>query len=280
MPWDEEGTDYDEPKSGGGDSHEDEFDEEYGEQQPKGDPDQARADELAAAYAADIEFWENQGADNRQQDPPTREESSPFAKELGDFDDFSFDWAVRSVAGGLEDADQVADVARLSAPDRDDFDWTDSVSHTGPPAPEPATAFDPAVPFSEGRADTDVSFPFSQRSPDRSEPRASDEPQTVDHGSASVFSDGFVDEPEPTTIGMDYSQVDVPAGDFDTPEPIYHPATEYEPRDTSLNIGMDYSQTDLLTGESTDPPEPIYAPATEYEPMDNSLQVDSTEYLG
>ena len=35
MPWDEDGTDYDEPKPSG-DSHEDEFDEEYGEQQPKG----------------------------------------------------------------------------------------------------------------------------------------------------------------------------------------------------------------------------------------------------
>ncbi|HEX2212921.1 MAG TPA: hypothetical protein VHH12_05610, partial [Mycobacterium sp.] len=112
MPWDEDGTDYDEPKSGG-DSHEDEFDEEYGEQQPKGDADRARADELAAAFGADIEFWENQGSDTRQQGLPPPSESSLFAKELGDFEDFSFDWAARSVAGALEDADHVAEVARL-----------------------------------------------------------------------------------------------------------------------------------------------------------------------
>lgn len=48
------GTDYDEPKSGG-DSHEDEFDEEYGEQQPKGDP--GRPDNaLGDAYQADIYY--------------------------------------------------------------------------------------------------------------------------------------------------------------------------------------------------------------------------------
>jgi hypothetical protein len=241
MPWDEDGTDYDEPKSGG-DSHEDEFDEEHGEQQPKGDAEQARADELAAAYGADIEFWENQGSDNRQQDPPTRSESSPFAKELGDFEDFSFDWAARSVAGALEDADQVSDVARVISPGRDDVDWAESVSHVDPPAPDPITpaspaAFDPAVPFSEARDDTSVSFPFSQRSPDRSEPRDNDQSQTVEHEPASVFSDGFVSEPEPTTIGWDASQTDIPTGQFDDgPDPIYHPATEYEPIDTSLTI--------------------------------------------
>ena len=286
MPWDEDGTDYDEPKSGG-DSHEDEFDEEYGEQQPKGDAEQADADELAAAYGADIEYWENQGADNRQQDPPAGNESSPFAKELGDFEDFSFDWAARSVAGALEDAERVASVAGLSSPGRDDFDWAESVSPVGPPAPDPAsteppTVFDPAVPFSEARDDTSVSFPFPQRSPDRSETRGADESQAVEHGPASVFSDGFVSEPEPTTIGMDYSQMDIPAGDSaELPEPIYAPATDYEPMDTSLTIGMDYSHPDLIPDDSVGTPEPIYAPETEYEPgMDTSVQVDSTEYLG
>ncbi|MEO3761415.1 hypothetical protein ABGB19_24445 [Mycobacterium sp. B14F4] len=278
MPWDEDGTDYDEPKSGG-DSHEDEFDEEYGEQQPKGDADRAQADELAAAYAADIEFWENQGSDNRQQDPPAEPEYSPFAKSLGDFDDFSFEWAARSVAGALEDADQVSNVARLSSLEAEDFDWAESVSQVGPPAPdappsEPPADFDFARPFSEARDDTSVSFPFSERSPDRSEPRGLDQPETVEHvepvgGAGSEPAPASSPSIEPASVFTDG------AGDSGTS--LSYQVGEPGPE----TIGFDPSMPDISATEFLDGPAPIYDPATEFEPApDNSLQIDSTEFLG
>lgn len=57
-PWEQaENSDYDEQKPSSGDSHEDEFDDEYGEQRPHGDPDRPD-NSLEDAYQADIEYWE------------------------------------------------------------------------------------------------------------------------------------------------------------------------------------------------------------------------------
>lgn len=276
MPWDEDNTDYDEPKSGG-ETHEDEFDEEYGEQQPKGDPDRALADELAAAYAADIEFWENQGADNRKQDPPVDTGSSQFAKELGEFEDFTFDWAAKTVAGAVEDADQVARVAGLNSPGREDFDWAESASPVGPPAADAPTSsgdYDFARPFSEVRDDTSVSFPFSQRSPDRSEPRGVEESATVARlepvgGAASEQAPAGGPSFEPASVFTDG------AGDSSTS--LSYPVNEAG----SETIGFNPSEPDVSTAEFDDGPAPIYSPATEFEPAeDTSLQIDSTEFLG
>jgi hypothetical protein len=248
MPWDEDGTDYDEPKSGG-DSHEDEFDEEYGEQQPKGDPDKARADELAAAFGADIEFWENQGSDNRQQDRPSEPDYSPFAREVSDFDDFSFTWATESVAGELGDANRVAQSSRLDA-----------------------DGFEPAKPFEEARDDTSVSFPFPQRSPDRSEPR-------------DAAGSEAVSQAEPTTIGM-FVEPPADTGPFPDSEPIFVGEPEdIDPTLSDTTIQADSYEVDIdasLPDDTSSEPYVATAfsdPATEFS-SDISNSPQSTEFLG
>src|SRR5215204_6476446 len=163
-PWEQaENSDYDEQKPGSGDSHEDEFDDEYGEQQPKGDPNQPD-NKLEDAYQADIEYWEDVARLNalaRPYDPDAPVTAQP------------------------------------SSLDPDDFDRADSAYPAAPPTPggaayeseaatTPSLAFDPAVPFAEARVDSGSPPAVSQlASPNPDEPY---QPVIVDPGPPSADS--------------------------------------------------------------------------------------------
>jgi hypothetical protein len=181
MPWDEEGTDYDEPKSGG-DSHEDEFDEEYGEQQPKGDP--GRPDNaLEDAYQADIDYWEAMARLNAIARPfesggafaSDAAALNPVARPFDPDESFSSDAAaVNPYAGALEDSSEVSLSSQLSSLDPDDFERSESVDHVGPPIPDSAAgqpdatssqSFDPAVQFTDPFGDTSLSLSSPPSSP-------------------------------------------------------------------------------------------------------------------
>lgn len=270
MPWDEEGTDYDEPKSGG-DSHEDEFDEEYGEQQPKGDPDKARADELAAAFEADIKFWENQGSDNRQQEPPAESETSLLTKELADFDDFTFHSAAKSVTGPLEDANRDSLTSHLSAHDPDDFDWAESLDSVGPPSPDGVAvpyavapdSYQAETNYGVGTFITDDTELGPQYDAPVQAPEASDSyhPET-DYIIGTVITDD-------TELGPQYdAPVRAPEAGEDTSE--------------SLQLQLDQPEIlepDSLTSEPYAASSPSFDTATEFQ-SDAAEPMDSTEFLG
>jgi len=164
-PWEqEEGSDYDEPGSGG-DSHEDEFDDEYGEQRPHGDPD--RPDNaLEDAYQADIEYWEAMARLNaiaRPFDPggPFASDAAalnPHAHPFDPDETIASDAAAVSPFGDkLEDSSAVSLSSQLTSLDPDDFDRAESVAHVGPPRPDSAAgshSFDPAIEFTDALGDT------------------------------------------------------------------------------------------------------------------------------
>jgi hypothetical protein len=177
-PWEqEEGSDYDEPKSGGGDSHEDEFDEEYGEQRPHGDPD--RPDNaLEDAYQADIDYWEAMARLNAIAQPFDRDAS--FTSDASTHNPF---------ADELEDSSSVSLSSHLSSPDPDDFDDAAIVDPVGPPRHDSAVAepdvasglsFDPAVPFADAFGDGSVSPSSELGPPERFDPDESYQAAIVD----------------------------------------------------------------------------------------------------
>lgn len=134
-PWEQtENSDYDEQRPSSGDSHEDEFDDEYGEQRPKGDPNQPD-NSLEDAHQADIEYWEGVAR------------AEELARSIDRDASIREDAAARAVGSVDRDA------SVLGSLDPDDFDRVDSVD-IGPPTPvsaivEPDVAsgasFDPAV---------------------------------------------------------------------------------------------------------------------------------------
>jgi hypothetical protein len=138
-PWEQtENSDYDEQKPSSGDSHEDEFDDEYGEQRPKGDPNQPD-NSLEDAHQADIEYWEGVAraeelAQSIDDDASIRDEAA--ARAVGSVDrdaSVTADAAARAV----ESVDRDASV--VGSPDPDDFDRVDSVVIV-PPTPVGALA--------------------------------------------------------------------------------------------------------------------------------------------
>lgn len=159
-PWEqEEGSDYDEPGSGG-DSHEDEFDDEYGEQRPHGDPD--RPDNaLEDAFQADIEYWEEIARLNaiaKPFEPGGVFESdaaalNPHARPFDPDEPFTSDAAtVSPFSEKLVDSSPVSASSQLTSPEPDDFDYVESVDQIGPPTPTRSEAadiqsFDPAAEF-------------------------------------------------------------------------------------------------------------------------------------
>ncbi|MFY9922170.1 MAG: hypothetical protein WAL26_27860 [Mycobacterium sp.] len=152
-PWEQtENSDYDEQRPSSGDSHEDEFDDEYGEQRPKGDPNQPD-NSLEDAHQADIEYWEGVAraeelARSIDRDASIREDAA--ARAVGSVDrdaSVTADAAARAVGSVDRDA------SVLGSLDPDDFDRVDSVD-IGPPTPVSARVgpdvasgpyFDPAV---------------------------------------------------------------------------------------------------------------------------------------
>ena len=115
-PWEQtENSDYDEQKPSSGDSHEDEFDDEYGEQRPKGDPNQPD-NSLEDAHQADIEYWEGVAR----------------AEELAQSIDRDASITADAAARAVGSVDRDASV--LGSPDPDAFDRVDSVD-IGPPTP-------------------------------------------------------------------------------------------------------------------------------------------------
>lgn len=192
-PWEQaENSDYDEQKPGSGDSHEDEFDEEYGEQRPHGDPD--RPDKsLEDAYQADIEYWEGVARLNalaKPYDPEVKTTSEaaavgslarPYDPDAPTTSDAA---TVSRFAEKLEDSSSVALSSKLTQPDPDDFDWAESVDPAGPPAPGGGASdlyanrdmsFDPF-------ADSSVSLPSQTGMPDPQPAPDSYEPVIVDPG--------------------------------------------------------------------------------------------------
>jgi hypothetical protein len=154
-PWEQaENSDYDEQKPGSGDAHEDEFDDEYGEQRPHGDPD--RPDNaLEDAYQADIEYWEEVARLNalaKPYDPDVKTTSDaaaldalakPYDPDAPVTSDAS---AVDPFADELADSSSVSLSSKLTSPDPDDFDWVDSVDPVGPPTPVGTVAEEPYQP--------------------------------------------------------------------------------------------------------------------------------------
>ncbi|MEO3758704.1 hypothetical protein ABGB19_10530 [Mycobacterium sp. B14F4] len=148
-PWEQaENSDYDEQKPAGGDSHEDEFDEEYGEQRPHGDPDRPD-NSLEDAYQADIEYWEEVARLNalaKPYDPDVKATSEaaalnslarPYDPDASVTSDAA---TVDPFADELADSSSVSLSSRLSSPDPDDFDWAEHADPVGPPAPDSAVA--------------------------------------------------------------------------------------------------------------------------------------------
>ena len=171
-PWEqEEGSDYDEPGSGG-DSHEDEFDDEYGEQRPHGDPD--RPDNaLEDAFQADVDYWEaveRLNAIARPFDPgaPFASEAAalnPYAKPFDVNESSTSDAATLPFGDEFGDSSTVSQSSQLTSPDPDDFDQAESVDHVGPPIPEPAVEFEPADTYQPDSLDSVQFQPeFSERS--------------------------------------------------------------------------------------------------------------------
>jgi hypothetical protein len=130
-PWEQtENSDYDEQKPSSGDSHEDEFDDEYGEQRPKGDPNQPD-NSLEDAHQADIEYWEGVAR--------AAELAQSIDREASIRDD--------AAARAVESVDREASVQ--GSLDPDDFDRVDSVV-IAPPTPAstgvgPSAYFDPSA---------------------------------------------------------------------------------------------------------------------------------------
>lgn len=196
-PWEqEEGSDYDEPGSGG-DSHEDEFDDEYGEQRPHGDPD--RPDNaLEDAHQADIDYWEAMAQLNAIAKPfdpggPFASDAAalnPYAKPFDPDESFTSDAsAVNPFADELEDSSAVSLSSQLTSLDPDDFDYAESVDHVGPPITDSAAgepdatsiqSFDPAVEFTDALGDSSLSLSSPPSSPDRFEPDDTYQTESLD----------------------------------------------------------------------------------------------------
>jgi hypothetical protein len=264
-PWEqEEGSDYDEPKSGG-DSHEDEFDEEYGEQQPRGDPD--RPDNaLEDAYQADIEYWEGVARLNaiaRPFDPDARVTSdaaalNPFARPYDPDAAVTSDAsAVNPFADEYGESSQVSLSSHLGSPDPDDFDDAAIVDPVGPPTPDSAVAepnvasgvsFDPAVPFADAFGDGTVSPSSPSISSDRFDPDESYQAAIVDPGP---------------------SLLDSAAGDPDAAS-SFDPAVQFDPDDSYQAAIVD--EPDVASS-------PSFAPEVEFRP-DIPEQTDWNDFIG
>jgi len=249
-PWEqEEGSDYDEPGSGG-DSHEDEFDEEFGEQRPHGDPD--RPDNaLEDAYQADIEYWEAMARLNsiaRPFDPggPFASDAAalnPHAHPFDPDESIASDAAAVSPFGDkLEDSSDVSLSSQLTSLDPDDFDRAASVAHVGPPTPDSAAdsqSFDPATEFTAALDGT-------------SQTESLDSPKIDSAASApeAVSSQSF-DPAVPFTDALG---------------------------DTSLSLSSQPSSPDSFEPDDTYQPQ-SFDPAVQFQP-DISERTDSTDFLG
>lgn len=122
MPWEDE-PDYDEPGSGGGgDSHEDEFDEEYGEQQPKGDPNAPDTWSWERQYGGQIDHWEDVARKAEMAETLGIADRIPTSRILADPVAQSFDPAYK-------------DAVTANAYDPDDFDYAESADPAAPPTP-------------------------------------------------------------------------------------------------------------------------------------------------
>jgi hypothetical protein len=249
-PWEqEEGSDYDEPGSGG-DSHEDEFDEEYGEQRPHGDPD--RPDNaLEDAYQADIEYWEaiarlNAIARPFDPDGPFASDAAalnPHAHPFDPDETIASDAAAVSPFGDkLEDSSDVALSSQLTSLDPDDFDYAESIEDVGPPAPEGAAVrqtFDPAIEFTDTLVETNRT-------------------ESLD----SPIIDSAASEPE--TISSQ----------------SFDPAVQFSDAlgDTSLSLSSPASSPDSFEPDDTYQPE-SFDPAVQFQP-DIGERTDPTDFLG
>lgn len=206
-PWEqEEGSDYDEPGSGG-DSHEDEFDEEYGEQEPKGDPDRPDDAWWEHQYGGAVDAYEDLARLNKfarpfDHDGPLASDAAalnPFARPFDHNASFASDAAAYNpFAGSLEDSSTVSLSSQLTSPDPDDFDRAESIDYIGPPIPdsavgEPDTAssqsVNPAIQFTDSVGDSSVSLPSVLTPPDQLEPEGTYEVDSVDTATSSPSFD-------------------------------------------------------------------------------------------
>lgn len=133
-PWEQtENSDYDEPKSGSGDSHEDEYDDEYGEQRPKGDPNQPDH-ALEDAHQADIEYWEGVARAGELARTIDRDASitDPAAARAVESVDRDASITADAAARAVESVDRDASIQ--GSVDPDVFDRVDSVA-IAPPTP-------------------------------------------------------------------------------------------------------------------------------------------------
>jgi hypothetical protein len=206
-PWEQaEGSDYDEPGSGG-DSHEDEFDEEYGEQEPKGDPDRPDDAWWEHQYGGAVDAYEDLARLNKfarpfDHDGPLASDAAalnPFARPFDHNASSASDAAAYNpFADSLEDSSTVSLSSQLTSPDPDDFDRAESIDYIGPPIPdnaagEPDTAssqsVNPASQFTDSVGDSSVSLPSVLTPPDQLEPEGTYEVDTVDTATSSPSFD-------------------------------------------------------------------------------------------
>jgi hypothetical protein len=163
-PWEQqENSDYDEQKPGSGDSHEDEFDDEYGEQRPHGDPDRPDTSGWDSQYGGQIDYWEEVARLNEMARP-----FDPAASAAADAT------AYDPMARPFDPAASAA--ADATAYDPDDFDRAESVDPVGPPTP------DSAVPLADAFGDSSVSPSSPLISSDRFDPDESYQAAIVDPG--------------------------------------------------------------------------------------------------
>jgi hypothetical protein len=197
---------YGAPKPGSGDSHEDEFDEEYGEQRPHGDPNRPDTSGWDRQYGGEIDYWEEVARQNEMAQPL---DPAAAGAALADPMAKSFDPAASAAAKATAynptarpfEADARA-AADATAYDPDDFDRAETVVDVGPPIPRSAVAepdpalissVDSAVPYSDVFADTSVSASPPLISSERFDPGDSSQPVIVDPV-GSPMSDSAVDE--------------------------------------------------------------------------------------
>lgn len=218
-PWEqEEGSDYDDPNSGGGgDSHEAEDEDVYPEQQPKGDPDRPDDAWWEHQYGGAVDHYEdlaedlarlNKIAGTYDPDDIVTSEATALnsvARRYDPDDSSTSDVSALDPFGDtVAESSQVSLSSQLSSPDPDDFDRAESVVHVGPPIPESAAgepdlasspSVDPAVPFADALEDTSLSPSSPLISADRFDPGDSYQAAIVDDVGGPTL-DSAAGEPE------------------------------------------------------------------------------------